>query len=151
MVKPQGLHLVTSGRPQMGPKRGPIWAPILDFWIKYGIKWIWEGFRSVQGCFGIHLDQVSAQMDHSGSIWGRFLGPFIFPKVVGLEICCRGMWSKYSYLSYMKSWLFWAHPALTGTHGGRRPTFWRPKADAGGSGSEAPRKKTVVFLMRRYG
>ena len=35
---------------------------------------------------------------------------------------------------------FWAQPALTGTHGGRRPTFWRPKADAGGSGGEAPSK-----------
>ena len=37
----------------------------------------------------------------------------------------------------------WAQPALTGTHGGRRPTLWRPKADAGGSGGEAPRKKTI--------
>ena len=41
----------------------------------------------------------------------------------------------------------WAQPALKGTHGGRRPTLWRPKADAGGSGGEAPRKKISFFLQ----
>ena len=36
--------------------------------------------------------------------------------------------------------MFGANPAVTGTHGGRRPTLCRPKADAGGSGGEAPSK-----------
>ena len=37
----------------------------------------------------------------------------------------------------------WAQSGPKGTHGGRRPTLWRPKADAGVSGGEAPRKKTI--------
>ena len=31
------------------------------------------------------------------------LGPFDFDKLVDLEICCRGMWLKYSEPSYASS------------------------------------------------
>ena len=42
----------------------------LDFYVGF---WAREGLEMVRGWIRIHLDQVSAQMDHSGSIWGPFL------------------------------------------------------------------------------
>ena len=33
----------------------------------------WEDLEMVRGWIPIHLDQVSAQTDHSGSIWDPFL------------------------------------------------------------------------------
>ena len=69
-----------------------------DFYVGF---WAREGLEMVWGWIRIHLDQVSAQMDHSGSI----LGPFLIS--IFLEIRTR------------------SHLGSTGPDGDP----WRPKAD----------------------
>ena len=46
----------------------------LDFFSDfYRFVWAREGLEMVRRWIPLHLDQVSAQIDHSGSIWGPFL------------------------------------------------------------------------------
>ena len=45
----------------------------LIFRICYMGFWVQEGLEMVRGWIPLHLDKVSAQMDHSGSIRGPFL------------------------------------------------------------------------------
>ena len=56
-------------------------GPILDVWVQYVIKWVRDPFRIVHWPDWIHLDQVSAQNDHPGSIFVnfRFSGPCMCP------------------------------------------------------------------------
>ena len=42
----------------------------LIFWVTSLFLFAWEGFGRVRGWIPLHLDQVSAQTDHSGSIFG---------------------------------------------------------------------------------
>ena len=92
-------------------------------------------------------------LDFFGFLYG-FLGPGGFGNGPGLDSAPFGQsfspngpfWIRLGYIFDFQFFgnpygvPFWAQPALMGTHGGRRPTFWRPKADAGGSGGEAPSK-----------
>ena len=73
-----------------GPSYGSVRAPklrldglVAGFWIplcgmfmvfcdKYWIFLAREGLEMVLGWIPLHLDQVSAQMDHSGPIWDPF-------------------------------------------------------------------------------
>ena len=47
-----------------------VFFDLFDF---YKVVWSREGLEMVRGWTAIHVDQVSAQIDHSGPIWGPFL------------------------------------------------------------------------------
>ena len=60
-----------------------IFLDFLDFYMGF---WAREGLEMVRGWIRIHLDQVSAQMDHSGSIWGSIFDFKFFGKPYGAQI-----------------------------------------------------------------
>ena len=62
----------------------------------------WQGLEMVRGWIPLHLDQVSAQMDHAGSIWVHFwfFGPKMGPKgpgraSIGSRDRFRFIWTKF--------------------------------------------------------
>ena len=58
----------------------------LLFLVSYRVFGAREGLEMVRGWIPLHLDQVSAQINHSGPIWGPFLIVDFFKNPSGPQI-----------------------------------------------------------------